>query len=58
MKRIVLTVLAFLLLATPTWACQFQGFVKYSTAVNVTVLLIASSDHITGKTGEGIRRGG
>jgi hypothetical protein len=28
-----------------------QGFLKQSTAVNVTVLMVDSTDHITGKTG-------
>ncbi len=28
-----------------------EGFLKISTAVNVTVLLIDNSDHVTGKTG-------
>jgi hypothetical protein len=28
-----------------------EGFLKQSTAVNITVLMIDSSDHITGKTG-------
>ena len=28
-----------------------QGFLKQSTAVNITVLMIDSSDHVTGKTG-------
>jgi hypothetical protein len=28
-----------------------EGFLKQSTAVNVTVLMIDSSDHVTGKTG-------
>lgn len=30
---------------------MLQGFVKQSTAVNITILAIDSSDHITGKTG-------
>lgn len=30
---------------------NFQGFLKQSTAVTVTVLMIDSSDHLTGKTG-------
>ncbi len=30
---------------------SFQGFLKQSTAKNVTILMIDSSDHITGKTG-------
>ncbi len=28
-----------------------EGFLKLSTAVNVTVLMIDSADHVTGKTG-------
>jgi hypothetical protein len=30
---------------------NFQGFLKQSTSVNVTVLMIDSSDHVTGKAG-------
>lgn len=49
MKRILLTLCSLVALAAP--ACAMEGFLKQSTAANVTVLLIDSADHVTGKTG-------
>lgn len=43
-----LIILLFLLISP---ACALEGWLKQSTAVNVTVLMIDSADHYTGKTG-------